>query len=248
MELRSFGGLGVRLSTLRPGETARGLVVLMHGFGATGSDLVPLARQIPRPEGVRFAFPEAPLVLDPMFDARAWWPIDVAALEEAMARGEHRDRTQDDSPELAGVSQQLEGCLDELQSELGLTAAPLVLGGFSQGAMLACDVAARSQRRLAGLWVFSGTLLAEPRWRLGFSRRAEIRPVCRVLQSHGRMDPLLAFAHAERLRALLEESGLPVTWIPFNGQHEIHGGVLDAAGEFLERVFESEAGSDGGEG
>ncbi|MCA9645533.1 MAG: hypothetical protein KC492_32810, partial [Myxococcales bacterium] len=120
MELTSFGGLGVRLSALRPGETPRGLVVLMHGFGASGSDLVPLGRQIPTPPGVRYACSEAPLVLDPLFDARAWWPIDVVALERAMARGEHRDRTQEEPPELAAVSTQLERCLNEMQEALGM--------------------------------------------------------------------------------------------------------------------------------
>lgn len=244
MELTSFGGLGVRVSPARPGEKSRGLVVLMHGFGASGADLVPLARQIPTPAGVRYAFPEAPILLDPHFDARAWWPIDVVALERAMARGEHRDRTQEEPPELAQVSEQLDACLGELQRSLGLEGLPLVLGGFSQGSMLACDVAARSQRPLAGLWVFSGTLLAEPRWREGFERRGKAEPRLRVLQSHGRQDPLLAFAHAERLKATFESSGLPVTWLPFNGQHELPRSILGAASEFLDAVF----GSDGGEG
>ncbi|MEZ4375294.1 MAG: hypothetical protein R3B07_31065 [Polyangiaceae bacterium] len=206
MELTSFGGLGVRLTALRPGETPRGLVVLMHGFGASGSDLVPLGRQIPTPPGVRYAFPEAPIVLDPLFDARAWWPIDVAELERAMARGQHRDRTQDEPPELATVSAQLEECLGEWRG-LGLK---FVLGGFSRGSMLACDVAARNNIPLQGLWVFSGTLLAEPRWQAGFAKRGAQTPPIRVLQSRRRHDPLLSFAHAERLKARLEAASLPL--------------------------------------
>ncbi|MGE0324683.1 MAG: alpha/beta hydrolase [Polyangiaceae bacterium] len=247
MELTSFGGLGVRLTALRPGETPRGLVVLMHGFGASGADLVPLGRQIPTPPGVRYAFPEAPVVIDPLFDARAWWPIDVAELERAMARGQHRDRTQDEPPELAAVSAQLEECLGEMRDELGMQGLPLILGGFSQGSMLACDIAARNKIPLRGLWVFSGTLLAEPRWQAGFAKRGEETPPMRVLQSHGRHDPLLSFAHAERLKAHFEAASLPLEWLPFNGQHELPQSLLSAAGKFLDEVFVG-IGSDGGEG
>src|SRR3954462_9332160 len=66
-------------------------VVLLHGFGAPGTDLVPLANAIASPGSApRFVFPEAPLELDRF--SRAWWLLDLEALEAELARGQPRDR------------------------------------------------------------------------------------------------------------------------------------------------------------
>ena len=109
----------------------------------------------------------------------------------------------------------------------------IVLGGFSQGAMLSCDVALRSARPLAGLVLMSGTLLAEDEWRRGMAARAGLK----VLMSHGDRDPLLPIAGAERLRDLFTTAGLDVTWRPFHGQHEIPGQVLDELSVLLGRCL-----------
>ena len=77
--------------------------------------------------------------------------------------------------------------------------AKVVLGGFSQGAMLACDTALREGPKLAGLVVLSGTLVAEAEW-------AALFPTLRgtpVFQSHGTFDPLLPFQAAAMLRDLI---------------------------------------------
>ena len=123
--------------------------------------------------------------------------------------------------------------LDELEERLGVTPGRVVLGGFSQGSMLASDVAFRSGRALAGLVVMSGTFLAEHEWRPLMPSRAGLP----VLQSHGRADPLLPFAIAERLRDAMADAGLEVTWVAFNGGHGVPGSVLDAFGPFLEKAF-----------
>ena len=94
---------------------------------------------------------------------------------------------------------------------------------FSQGAMLSTDLALRTDRPLAGLLLLSGTLLAASTWRDLAPRRAGLP----VFQSHGSMDNLLPFAAAERLRALLTDSGLEVDWVQFRGGHEIPPPVLE---------------------
>src|SRR5688500_15180988 len=61
------------------------VVVLLHGFGAPGEDLVPLFRVLDVPREVRFVFPAAPIELPlPLTDARAWWMIDLAEMEESL--------------------------------------------------------------------------------------------------------------------------------------------------------------------
>jgi len=119
--------------------------------------------------------------------------------------------------------------LDEVEQRLG---GPIVLGGFSQGAMLSMDVALRTTRELAGLVLLSGTLLAEHEWLPLLAARKGLP----VFQSHGSADPLLPFALAESLRDEMKKAELDVTWTPFRGGHEIPGPVLDGLGSFLSRV------------
>ena len=61
------------LDAMVAGSGTGPIVVLVHGFGAPGDDLVPLADEISAPAGTRFVFPAAPLSLGP--DSRAWWMI-----------------------------------------------------------------------------------------------------------------------------------------------------------------------------
>lgn len=220
MRTTTLGQLTVHLTggTDREGGGDGPLVVLLHGFGAPGTDLVPLWRELGASPGTRFAFPEAPLALDAYGDARAWWMIDLEKLEAALAGGELRDLTRDVPEGLADARGRVSAMLDELD------APQIVLGGFSQGAMLALDVALHSERRLAGLALMSGTLLAEHEWIPLMPKRAGLR----VVQSHGRLDPPLPFSIAERLQRELTAAGLEVKFIPFNGGHEIPGSVIDA--------------------
>src|SRR6185503_7795958 len=91
MRKLTVAGLSVTLTggTDREGGGDGPLVVLFHGFGAPGDDLVPLWRQLAVPSAIRFAFPEAPLDLSG--GARAWWMIDMERLERALRTGALRD-------------------------------------------------------------------------------------------------------------------------------------------------------------
>jgi phospholipase/carboxylesterase len=209
-----------------PGAAAGGAgltIVLCHGFGAPGDDLVPLADYLGAPVGTRFLFPEAPIDLG---FGRAWWEIDMRELELAVRGG--RDR----SEEVPVGLEEARAALVALLEAERVPTERLVLGGFSQGAMLATDVALRLPAPPAGLVVLSGTLL-------GRTENARLAPARRglpVLQSHGRQDPLLPFRGAEALRDLLAGAGLDVTFVPFDGGHEIPLEVLRAAGPWLARL------------
>ncbi len=233
MRVETFGGLEcvVTGGSDRKGSGDGPVVVLLHGFGAPGTDLVGLWRALDVPQGTRFVFPAAPLRLPPMFgEGRAWWMIDMAALDRAMARGEFRQLTQEDPAELPAARARVSALLDEVDARLAPAREAVYLGGFSQGAMLACDVAlSEPERPLAGLVLLSGTLLAEPRWRRLFAGRAGLR----VLQSHGQHDPILPFGVAERLRDALVEGGASMEFVAFRGGHEIPMPVLARLGAFV---------------
>jgi phospholipase/carboxylesterase len=213
------------------------VVVLLHGFGAPGDDLVPLWRGLAvRPaRTLRYVFPEAPLALGPGFGggARAWWWIDLEArMRRAAAGGVAWDI--EEVPEgLASAREKVSALLGEVLRVLRpATKGDVILGGFSQGAMLSLDVALRTQHELAGLVLMSGTHIAAREWAGHLGQRAGLP----VFQSHGRHDPLLPFATAEGLRNTLTKGGMVVEWVPFEGGHGIPPIVMDGVGGFLSRV------------
>ncbi|HWN70362.1 MAG TPA: hypothetical protein VNM90_22130, partial [Haliangium sp.] len=142
MRLERFGDLDVRIIG---GTDGRGggngpVVVLLHGFGAPGSDLVPLGQAMAAPEGTRFVFPAAPLVLPAFFgESRAWWMIDMARLERVVALGQQPSFAREVPQGLGDARAKLLTMIHVMRARLDATASPLALGGFSQGAMLACD-------------------------------------------------------------------------------------------------------------
>jgi len=236
MRQETLGGLTVRITGGTDGHGGGDgpVVCLMHGFGASGTDLVPLAQYLDAPVGTRFAFPEAPLSLAMGFwEARAWWMIDMEGLERAVRTGEFRDLS-DRVPEgMAEARELVMGMLNELMPCIGCAPQHIVLGGFSQGSMLASDVVWRTRRPFTGLALLSTTLLAQHEWLPLLPARKGLP----VFQSHGQADPLLPFPLAERYRDHLTEAGLPVDWIDFPGGHEIPPRVLERLGLFLQRVF-----------
>jgi phospholipase/carboxylesterase len=135
-------------------------------------------------------------------------------------------------PGMAEARVMVESFLDACEEKLSAPRERIVLGGFSQGAMLACDVTLRAERPPAGLVLMSGAPVSETEWRSLAEKRAGLR----VLQSHGRADPILPFAGGEYLCELLRSGGLEVEWIPFGGGHGIPDGVLERLGPFVSEV------------
>jgi phospholipase/carboxylesterase len=232
----SLGGLECRV--LQEGESApRAAVVMCHGFGAPGDDLVGLYEELlslaPTLAGVRFVFPSAPLSLAAMGygDAKAWWLIDfdkIQALNAGDLEALQEFRKQE--PEgMAKARAHMLKVVDELTAQTGLPMSKVVLGGFSQGAMITTDIALRLPEAPAALVVLSGTLLVEDVWK----QKAKARAGLPIFQSHGRVDPILRFDAAERLREVFTEAGSPPEWVPFDGPHAIPGSVLRKLAQFL---------------
>jgi phospholipase/carboxylesterase len=219
--------------------------ILCHGFGAPGDDLVPIGRELlaaaPELSGVRFVFPAAPLDLSALglHGARAWWHIDFAGLEQAVRGGPeallaYRRRI---PPGLAEARRSLHALLDEVAAGSGLPLGKVVLGGFSQGAMIATDLALRLEEPPAALVILSGAPVAEAEW----EKRAPARAGLRVLQAHGRQDPVLPYTFGEALRELLQRAGLVVDFLPFEGGHGVPPAALARLAALLSACARSPA-------
>jgi phospholipase/carboxylesterase len=211
------------VTQMREEERGGIAVVLLHGYGASGDDLVSLARELERP-GTRFLLPAAPLSLPE--GGRAWWDIEAV----------DRPRYVTDQPtsQAAAPNPQLEAARRGVQALLTRTLeryAPeqLFIAGFSQGAMLSLDVALAASPPVQRVAVLSGALLTDAAALLDAPRAT--RPA--VFISHGREDARLPYAGAERMKSELERRGFSVSFEPFSGGHEIPSPVVMKLQRFL---------------
>ncbi len=230
MREEQFGTIRVRLTggADRQGGGDGPLVVLMHGFGAPGTDLIGLWRVLDVPRELRFAFPEAPHEVPGLFGARAWWMVDFARAEQAMAEGP-RSYAAEIPPGMEQATDQVVQMLEAMQAQLGVPEERLIVGGFSQGSMAACNAVFSRDVTPVGLVILSGTPVNLEAWKAGMAQKPQVP----VFQSHGTNDPLLSFQAAEQLRDEMRNAGLSTQWVPFRGGHEIPMPVLEGLGRFL---------------
>jgi phospholipase/carboxylesterase len=236
--ITSMAGLDVHV--LQKSQTAPvAAVILCHGFGAPGDDLVPLAQElisgVPALSAVRFYVPAAPISLGNTGwgEARAWWPINLPTVARLQAGDPAalREFSKAEPHGMPMARQALTTLVNEVAVQTKLPVSRILMGGFSQGAMLATDVTLRLEEAPLGLMVLSGTLLLEDVW----APKAKARAGLQVFQTHGRADPILAFLGAQWLSELLTDAGLHVQFEPFEGGHTIHPDALAKLGAFMAR-------------
>lgn len=200
-------------------------VILCHGFGASGDDLVDLASSVHRmltaaEDEVAFVFPEAPLSLasQGMPGGRAWWLLDLDRMLR-YSTPELAQRFRSETPEgLADATAKLQQLVAEVRERYSLPAERIVLGGFSQGGMIAIDAALKLAEPPGALVIWSSSLINENEWKPLAAERGKL---LRVIQSHGRQDPILPYSEATKLRDLLLASGAELEFLEFGGYHEI---------------------------
>ena len=234
--LVQVGELNCRIVDCLGDHTPKLLAFLCHGFGATGSDLVGIGESLlqalpPLQDNVRFIFPEAPLSLDDMgmFGSRAWWMIDMAALDRATRTGEFREFENDRPDGIDAAHDQLRVVIDSFLKEYHMNYEQLVLGGFSQGAMISTEATLQLPSNPAALAILSGTLLDQDNWKNLMKQRKGLK----VMQSHGQQDPVLPYSLAEKLRDLMTNEDLDVDFTAFMGGHEIPNPAMNAYAQLL---------------
>lgn len=233
MTLKSFGPLSATVIEPAADEAAERTVVLLHGYGAPGTDLVGLERALSTSRPTRFVYLMAPHVLAGYGgpDAgRAWWHIDMMALQIARMSGEHDELAKQDPDGRADANRALGEALADLLGAYGCEMDSIVLGGFSQGAMLCCDYALRALSPPQALVLLSGTVLCEPEWVALMKERAGLP----VFQSHSPEDMVLPYSLAERLAAHMKAAGMQHKFVSFPGGHGIGPSVLTELRHFLE--------------
>ncbi|MDP2318647.1 MAG: alpha/beta fold hydrolase [Acidobacteriota bacterium] len=196
-------------------------LVLLHGYGSRAGDWLQFEHQLQVPQNVRLVFPQGPL--RGPGGGRGWWWLNI---EGHIPAGERFPDFSTANPGGIKVASRL--VRDLLDREPGA----VILGGFSQGAMLSAEIAFQTDQPLAALVLLGGTTVNETAWLEG----ALARKAMPIFIAHGRGDGVLPFAAMERLQARLTEAGLDVTWFPFSGGHNVPDTVIAALNEFLAGV------------
>jgi phospholipase/carboxylesterase len=215
------------LATIVHGGKGPPTLVLLHGYGSSADRWAPFTQTITLPPGGRFVFPQGPEATVPPdgpADGRAWWRLELAA--HIPPGGSIPDFSSAHPPGIDVAAARVRDLLDDLHDRPG---GPLVLGGFSQGAMVAADIAFRTAEPMTALVLLSGTTVDEAAWERGLAARRGLP----VFVSHGQTDVILPFTVADRFRQKLQRAGLRVTWVPFPGGHEIPSEVVVALNTFL---------------
>jgi predicted esterase len=120
-------------------DKATSVMILLHGRGSSAEDIIGLARALPR-EGMAYIAPQAA--------DHTWYPyrfIEPIHVNE---------------PYLSSALATIGGLVEQLNTH-GIPSNKIVLAGFSQGACLASEFAARRGGRWGGLLVFSGGLIGQ---------------------------------------------------------------------------------------
>lgn len=174
------------------GGTPGHLVILLHGYGADGNDLIGLAPVLAplMPDAV-FHAPNAPYPCEGNPMGFQWFGISRLDPEVAAAG-------------VRSAAPFVEQFLDDTMAKYGLDESETILIGFSQGTMMALHVGLRRATPLAGIVGFSG-MLAAPE-----ALATEIRSKPPVLLVHGDSDEMLPAVLTQRAAQTLHENGVEV--------------------------------------
>lgn len=201
----------------RPADgPADGLLVLHHGRGADEHDLIGFADLLDADRRLHVVTPGAPLRV-PGWPGKHWYVVPQVGFP--------------DPKTFAASYRALAAFHDQLWSRTGIAPERTVLGGFSMGSVMSHalglgpvapvgDTAGRLPGRpvVAGVLGLSGFVPTVEGWAPDLAPRAGHT---RVLNAHGRQDPVIGYAFAEQARALVADGGLDLTALDFEGGHQI---------------------------
>ena len=181
-------------------------VIVLHGRQMEAADLAPFGRSLGVP--AYFVFPDGPLAAEPR--GRRWWRVESEARIRRLSSGPMELSAMD--PEGRAEARSLLGGLLS-----ALAPRRIALVGFSQGGMLAMDYVLHAEAPPAALALLSSTRIAIADWQPRAGKLAGLP----VLVAHGRSDAELSLTAGELLRDFAIAGGARVTWLAFEGAHEI---------------------------
>lgn len=203
-------------------------LIIFHGYGADAYDLQSIS-SVNLKKTHNWLFPNGVIGLNMgPWSGRAWWNIDLVALQRAQQTGEDRNLSDVIPAELPSTRVQIFNMIENLK----VPWSKIILGGFSQGAMLATDLFLRAPEAPKGLIILSGSLVCKPEWK----EIAKNRSGANFFQCHGEQDQVLSMKGASRLNQFLLENGLKGKLNSFQGGHEIPQKMILKMTEYIDSL------------
>ncbi|WP_052129781.1 alpha/beta hydrolase [Sphingomonas sp. 35-24ZXX] len=205
----------------RTGEKPRKIIVLLHGFGSSGTDMIALAPQWQEalPDTL-FLAPHAPQRCGMMGAGYQWWGLTGFA-PSALAAG------------AASAAPAIDAFIDRKLDQYGLTESDLALVGFSQGTMMALHVGLRRPRPVAAVVGYSGMLTETT----GLAHADLAKPP--VLLVHGTADPVVPVAALHVAESELRRLGVDVTThVSYGVAHSVDPVGLRLGRDFVAEAFD----------
>jgi phospholipase/carboxylesterase len=202
------------------GNPPKQLVVLLHGRGADGNDLIGLAPMLAGdlPDAL-FLAPDAPDPCEGAPFGLQWFSLMDRAPANIAAG-------------VRSVAPAIDAFLDHHLQRLGLTDADMALFGFSQGCMMALHVSVRRTSAPAAVLGYSGMLAAAD----SLADEITVRPP--VLLVHGEADEIVSHAALDIAETALRGAGVSVEAVSRPGLgHGIDDDGVRRAIEYLGRAF-----------
>lgn len=199
-----------------PVSDARAAVVLVHGRGGAAADMLGLVRELDRPD-VAYLAPQAV--------GHTWYPLSFLAPIEQ-------------NEPFLGSALALLGSLVDRISDDGLSPEGVVLLGFSQGACLTLEFAARNARRYGGIVAFTGGLIGPHVEDTRYHRSFHGTP---VFLGSSDPDPHVPTHRVEETHAIFERMDADVTTRLYPGMgHTVNGDELQHAQRILDDALSSD--------
>ena len=204
----------------RSGVPPRQIVVLLHGYGSSGADMIALAPhwQEALPDAL-FLAPHAPQRCGMMGSGYQWWGLSGLA-PAALAAG------------AASAAPAIDAFIDKKLAQYGLTEAKLALVGFSQGTMMALHVGLRRSQAVAAVVGYSGMLT-----NTADIAHTDFAPPP-VLLVHGSADPVVPVAALHMAESELKRLRVPVTThVSFGVPHSVDPVGLRMGRDFIAKAL-----------
>ena len=212
---------------MTPATSPTASVIWLHGLGADGTDFVPLVPQLHLPDNMapRFIFPNAPIrpvTVNNGVPMRAWYDIYSQSV---------RDR--EDAEGILESVAVLHGLIDR-ERATGISAARIVLAGFSQGGAIALQAGVRYPLPLAGILALSTYLPLAGTLATHGTAANRGTP---ILMCHGRQDPVVVLDFARKSFDTLKAQGYAPRWLEYPMQHQLCPEEVLAISKWLVEVL-----------
>ncbi len=187
-----------------------GIVIMMHGYGASMHDLVSIAQAVNDKDYI-YIFPNAPIEMNVGFYQKgyAWFPIETADYIES--------------------SELLEETIEQIIKSYKYN--KIYIGGFSQGGMMALHAGLFSNRDYSGTIILSSKIIDDKSTKIGINNPDNTK----IFISHGRFDSIIDIEEGRRIKQTLQKQGFDLFYKEYDIGHEISTDVIEDLSNWLEK-------------